>query len=279
MLEFMAVFAASYVWHAMGITFGYHRLLSHRSFVCAKPLEYFFVLAGYLAFEGSPVWWATMHRAHHRYNDTPLDPHSPRHGMARAQFGWLLEKGYASHIDPITQAPDILADPLYKFLEQDGDWSRAHALGFAASFMFRIVLWICFGWQVALASLLAAVAVMQVPLMLNVVCHLPRFGYKNFATGDEDSVNVWWVGLLALGEGWHNNHHAFPGSAQSGLRWFEFDLTWHVIKLAKRLGWVSRVNVPDAVTKQKERRKDARLRLHRFRALRQQRLALAEVAA
>ncbi|HEY9774118.1 MAG TPA: acyl-CoA desaturase [Planktothrix sp.] len=275
MIEFLTVFAVSYVLHATGITFGYHRLLAHRAFSCNKAVEYFWVAMGYLAFEGSPIWWATMHRAHHRHNDTALDPHSPRYGVGRAHYGWLMEKGYASHIDPKTQSRDILVDPIYRFLEQDGSWSRAHSLGFAINFAFRLLIWVYFGWVPALASLFAAFAVMQIPLMLNVVCHLPRFGYKNYANGDEDSVNVWWVGLLAMGEGWHNNHHAFPGSAQSGVRWFEFDSTWLLIRLCKRLGWVHWVNVPEALTRQQLRRRGARVRLGRFRAIRQQRMTAA----
>src|SRR5687768_11947608 len=99
----------------------------------------------------------------------------------------------------------------------------------------------------ALASLLAGVAVLQIPLMLNVVCHIPWLGYKNFKCAD-DSVNVWWVAVLAMGEGWHNNHHAYPGSAKSGLKPWEFDFSWEVISMLKKLGLVTRTHVmnPDA---------------------------------
>src|SRR5205085_1051064 len=127
------------------------------------------------------------------------------------------------------------------FLEQGGDWHRAHAIAFAVGIGFRLAILLAFGWVPALASLLAGFAVLQIPLMLNVACHIPRLGYKNFATAD-DSVNVWWVGILAMGEGWHNNHHAFPGSARSGLHWYEFDLSWLIIRMMKRLGWVDRIN-------------------------------------
>lgn len=240
---FIVVFLLSYAWHAMGITIGYHRLLSHRSFVCNKAVEYFWVLAGYLAFEGSPIWWATIHRAHHRYVDTPLDPHSPRiGGLYHSYYGWLLKKGYSEHVNPQKQAKDLINDPVYKFLERNGDWRRAHIMAFATCFGFRFLLLVCFGWVVALANLLAGFAVLQIPLMLNVICHLPKFGYKTFACED-DSVNVWWVGLLAFGEGWHNNHHAFPGSAKTGIKFFELDLSWLMILLMKRLGLARRVNV------------------------------------
>jgi len=241
MIEFIAIFVVCYIWHALGTTIGYHRLLSHRSFSCPKPVEYFWVLAGYLSFEGSPIWWASMHRAHHRYSDTELDPHSPRFGVANAHFGWLNSERYPEHIDPKTQAKDLLKDPVYRFLEQDGVLPRAHILGFGVGLAFRALIWLCFGWQAALASLLAGVAVLQIPLMLNVVCHLPKLGYKHYETSD-DSVNVWWVAILAMGEGWHNNHHACPGSARSGLRPWEFDLSWLIIASMKALKLVRRVN-------------------------------------
>jgi fatty-acid desaturase len=241
MFEFILLFIAFYIWHSLGVTIGYHRLLSHRSFSCPKPVEYFWVLAGYLAFEGSPIWWATIHRAHHRYVDTPLDPHAPKYGFFNAHFGWLLKTGYAAHVDPEAHSKDLLKDKVYLFLEQGGDWHRSHALVFTIAIGFRVFLLLAFGWMPALASLLAGFAVLQIPLMLNVACHIPKLGYKNFATKD-DSVNVWWVGLLAMGEGWHNNHHALPGSARSGLRWFEFDLSWLIIRTMKQLGLAGRVN-------------------------------------
>ena len=115
MTEFLVLFLGLYIWHAFGVTIGYHRLLSHRSFSCIKPLEYFFVLGGYLAFEGSPIWWASMHRAHHRYVDTALDPHSPRYGgIWNAYLGWTMHDTYPEHIDPNTQGKDLLKDPIYR---------------------------------------------------------------------------------------------------------------------------------------------------------------------
>jgi stearoyl-CoA desaturase (delta-9 desaturase) len=246
MISFISIFVITYIWHALGITIGYHRLLSHRSFSAAKLAEYFWVVAGYLAFEGSPIWWATIHRAHHRYVDTPLDPHSPKYGLKNAHTGWLT-RGYQEHTNPQSLCKDLIKDPLYRFLEQGGDWSRAHFLSFFIGFSFRAVILVCFGWQAALASLLAGLAVLQIPLMLNVVCHIPQMGYRNYAVKDE-SVNVWWVGLLAMGEGWHNNHHAAPSSAKTGVRAWEFDASWLVILLMKKLGLVSRVRIYEGIS-------------------------------
>jgi sn-1 stearoyl-lipid 9-desaturase len=239
--EFLIAFLVSYVWHGLGVTVGYHRLLSHRSFKCTKAVEYFFVFAGYLAFEGSPIWWAAIHRAHHKYVDTPLDPHSPRFGRLHSYFGWLFELAYPSHIEPAESCKDLVGDPVYQLLEQGGDLRKMNNLCFLSNFAFRFLLFFIFGWKVALASMLAAVAVLQIPLMLNLVCHLPKLGYRNFAT-DDDSVNVWWVGLLAHGEGWHNNHHAYPGSARNGMKWYEFDLSYFAIRVLKAFKVVSWIN-------------------------------------
>lgn len=237
LITFLLTFLLFYAWHMMGVTIGYHRLLSHRSFRCAKIAEYFWVLGGYLAFEGSPIWWATIHRAHHRYTDTPLDPHAPKFGWMNAYYGWIFHSSYPCHIAPEVQGKDLVKDPLYRFLEQDGHWERAHALAVIINLGLRVILFFCFGWTVALASLLAAGLVQQVPLLLNVVCHIPKLGYKNFKT-DDDSVNVWWVAALTAGEGWHNNHHAFPGSARSGFKHYEIDPSWLVIRLMKSIGLV-----------------------------------------
>jgi len=239
--EFLIALIVFYIWHGFGVTIGYHRLLSHRSFTCGKLVEYFFVLAGYLAFEGSPIWWAAIHRAHHRYVDTPLDPHSPRYGYMHSYFGWLFELDYPQHIVPATQCKDLVQDPIYRFLEQGGDLRRMNALCFWINIGFRLVLLVACGWKVALASILAGVLVLQIPLVLNLVCHIPKLGYKNFATND-DSVNVWWVGLLAFGEGWHNNHHAYPGAARNGMKIFEIDMSFFTIRALRLFGLVSWLN-------------------------------------
>lgn len=232
--EFIAIFLVSYLWHALGVTVGYHRLISHRSFRVPKIVEYFWVLGGYLSFEGSPLWWATIHRAHHRHVDTPLDPHPPNLGWANAYSGWIIHKCYPAHINPALQSKDLMKDPVYRFLEQGGNWHKAHYLALFIALSYRVAILVFFGWVPALASLLAGVIVLQIPLLLNVVCHIPKLGYKNYATKD-DSVNVWWISPFSMGEGWHNNHHASPGSAKTGMRPWEIDISWLVIVLMKQL--------------------------------------------
>jgi fatty-acid desaturase len=239
-LSFILLVFFFYLWHIFGVAIGLHRLLAHRSFRCPKWLEYFWVFGAYLAFHGSPIWWTTIHRAHHRHVDTPLDPHSPRNGMFSAYTFYSPFK-YADHINPETQSKDLLSDPIYKFLECGGDWRIGYALNVVLCILFRVVLFGLFGWTVVCASLVAGVISLNLPLLLNVVCHIPRLGSQNYTTND-DSVNVWWMSVLCLGEGWHNNHHAFPGSARSGLKWYEIDQCWLVLCALKKIGLVSSVN-------------------------------------
>jgi stearoyl-CoA desaturase (delta-9 desaturase) len=245
MYEFVILFVVFYFYHVLGITVGYHRLLAHRSFNCPKFVEYFFVLAGYLGFQSSPIWWATMHRGHHRFVDTAQDPHSPRNGVYQSIIGWAFKDSYTDVLNPTKQSKDLISDKLYLFLEQGGDWRRMHLCNSIIGFSSRLILLALFGWTVALASVAAGLASQLMAFFLNYICHAPKLGYRNFKTND-DSVNCWWVAILTTGEGWHNNHHSFPGSAKSGLRWFEFDAAWMVIKIMSWLGLVGRITLPPA---------------------------------
>jgi len=130
------------------------------------------------------------------------------------------------------------------------------------------LLWKLFGPTVLWANVTASIGVFMIPQLLNVACHLPKLGYKNFRTTNDDSVNVWWVGILALGDGWHNNHHAFPGSSRSGIRLHEFDLSWQTIRLGKLLGLVTEYNEPDNMLQLVRTRKaGAVARLRRLKQL------------
>jgi fatty-acid desaturase len=225
MFSLICFFVFSYYWHGLGVTIGYHRLLSHRAFKCNKLVEYFWIISGYLAFEGSPAWWATVHRVHHRNADQEHDPHSPDDGNGHAYFKWMFKQDEELiNIHKVT--PDLMKDPLYRFMAWGDD-----ALMLIVNVGFRLIIWALFGWQMALTSLLAGIFVLQIPLMLNLFCHIPKLGYKN-----------------------HNlNNHAFPSSAKTGERWFEVDLSWNIIQLMHSLGLVSRYNLPAATTKKVER--------------------------
>jgi len=243
-LESVAVFAGLtlvfYLWHTFGVTIGLHRLLSHRAFTCPKAVEYFFVFGAYLAFHGSPVWWATIHRTHHRFSDTPLDPHSPLKGYFEA-FAFYREWKYPEHINPKVQSRDLLKDPVYRLLESRGNWRWGYALCVGICLAFRALLWVAFGPIVAGASLLGGIMALNAPLILNIICHLSQFGYKNFKIAD-NSMNNWFMAFICLGDGWHNNHHAVPGSSNMGLKPWEIDVSYLFLRALKAIGLVGTIN-------------------------------------
>jgi len=243
MIEFAIAFLIFYCLHMLGITIGYHRLISHRSFRCSKSVEYFFVAAGYLAMEGSPITWAVVHRAHHRQPDLADDPHGPDKGLFYQYAGWMLDFKYKEGTSPALLTPDLLKDPVYRFLDQDQHLYRAYFLCFVVCVLARLILFAFTDGWIVLASILAGITAQQMPLILNVVSHIPGMGYRSYATGDNSS-NVPWLAMMTLGEGWHNNHHAFPGSARSGIAPHELDLSWIVLRCLQYLRLIQSMNLP-----------------------------------
>lgn len=213
----------------LGITLCYHRLLSHRSFKTHKIVKYFLMLCGTLSLEGDPAWWVANHRLHHKEADLEMDPHSPRVSVAWAHMLWLLfDDGRPS--DPAMMKrfiPDLTNDPMAKFLEK---FFLPINLGFVA-LLFGLGYWMG-GLKTGISMMIwggffRIAWVWHITWFVNSVTHV--WGYRNYETRD-DSLNLWWVALLAFGEGWHNNHHAQPSAAKSGHRWWEFDLTYGIIK-------------------------------------------------
>lgn len=243
MVTFWVVFLLSYLYHGMGITVGYHRLLSHRALRVPRWLEYLIVSGGYLALEGSPVAWVATHRVHHRYSDSEGDPHSPRDGGWHAFAGWLTKPKERFTGEQIEQTvPDLWRDPVYRFF--DFNHTKNHAwVCLALCIALRVVLWVTLGPLAVVANIAGMLTAFIGPFWVNSVCHIQEFGYRNFVTED-GSRNVWWVGLLALGEGWHNNHHAVPQSARHGMKPAEFDISWEFIRLLRWLGLAKDVRLP-----------------------------------
>ena len=223
----------------LGVTLGLHRLVTHRSFVAPKWVERILVLMGALACQSGPIEWVGLHRHHHKFSDQPNDHHDAGRGLWWAHSGWMLHEIPAlQHVGRLTG--DLQKDPLYRWLDRwfllvqlplalglywYGEAAGVHGGGLG------LVLW---------AIPLRLVIVYHVTWLVNSATH--AVGYRNFDSPDL-SRNCWWVGLLAFGEGWHNNHHAFPHSARHGLRWFEFDITWQHIKVLRALGLARKVKV------------------------------------
>lgn len=226
----IAILVAMYFFSALGITIGYHRMLTHRSFDAHPAVRFFFLMLGSLACEGPALDWASIHIKHHANTDTDDDPHSPLHGFFHAHVGWFLN---IYHAEPQIYGKWLLKDRLVLFMSNTFFvWA---ALGLVIPYLLG-------GWTGVLwGGLVRMFLTHHVTWSVNSVCH--TFGGRMFDTNDQ-SRNHWLVGLLAFGEGWHNNHHAFPRAAFHGMRWWQFDLSAYIIRLLEwaRLVWnVSRV--------------------------------------
>lgn len=230
----------------LGITVGYHRLLTHRGFTCPRWLEHTFAILGICNLQDSPARWVAIHRMHHQHSDHQPDPHSPLASFLWGHVGWVVcrhrDLDSTSHYERYVR--DLLRDPFYLKLERYRGWffvfvthaalitlaggiygygvggSSAEAVRFAASW---------FVWAVAVRT----VFVLHGTWAVNSVTHV--IGYRNYETRD-NSRNHWLVALLTHGEGWHNNHHAQPRSAMHGHRWWEFDMSWWVIATLEKVG-------------------------------------------
>lgn len=229
----LILFGVLYTITALGITIGYHRMLTHQGFDCPAWLRGMFLIFGAMALLGSkPESWAATHVKHHAHSDEEGDPHSPLEGFVHAHFGWLYKDD--SFGDPKIYTPQLLQDPVVMFV------SRYQLLWAFLSFAIPFAIG---GWTGLLwGGLVRYFFTTHVTWSVNSVCH--TFGKRAFETTDE-SRNEWVVGLLAFGEGWHNNHHAFPHSAFHGLKWYQFDLSGIIIHLMEKMGlvWnVQRVN-------------------------------------
>jgi fatty-acid desaturase len=222
---------------AIGISLGFHRTLTHRSVECPRWLEYIFATCGTLALQGGPIEWVATHRAHHANADRDGDPHNVRRGLGWAHVEWLYRRNDArpTQAEQRRLAPDLFRVPYYRFLERTYLlWQVALALVLFAIGGLPWVIWGIF---------VRVVVTYHVTWLVNSAAH--HSGYQTFSTGDK-STNNWWVALLTWGEGWHNNHHAFPFSARHGLRRFEIDVTWYTIRLLALLHLVHNIKLPTA---------------------------------
>ena len=231
--------AAFLIWvtTGLGISMGYHRLHTHRSYKVPLGLEYFFAVCGALTLEGGPIFWVATHRIHHQKSDQPGDPHSPRDGAWWAHMGWILF-GDAKHNKTSLMskyAPDLAKQRFYVWLN-NYHWLPTVILGLLLLALGGLPMML---WGICLRVVIG----LHGTWLVNSATHM--WGSRRFATRD-DSRNNWLVALLTFGEGWHNNHHAHPTSARHGLVWYEFDPSWVQIKILKLLGIAKSIQVANA---------------------------------
>jgi stearoyl-CoA desaturase (Delta-9 desaturase) len=250
----ISVMFVMYVLTGLGITVGFHRLFTHRSFDTSRPVRYLFAVLGSMAVEGPVITWVADHRKHHAFADEEGDPHSPHtthgtgalatvKGLWHAHIGWMFEG--VGRADKLRYAPDLMTDRPLRWI----------SAGFFPLMFLSLAIPFAIGYAVggtltdALLALLWGGAVRifllhHVTWSINSVCHF--FGRRRFDTTDK-STNVPWLSVLSFGESWHHNHHAFPTSASHGLRWWELaldpggllirtmeklGLAWNVVKIS-----------------------------------------------
>lgn len=249
-----------YIATGLGITVGYHRLFTHKSFGTGRVMTTILAVLGSMAVEGPLLRWVAFHRCHHQHSDGEGDPHSPHgHGSGvlgilkgfwNAHTGWILKKNDRS---VARYTADLRKDKLLRVL------SRLFPVWILLGLLIPALIGglVTMSWTGALlgfiwGGLVRILVVHHLTWSVNSVCHL--WGTRPFKSHDESRNNPI-VGVLALGEGWHNNHHAFPTSARHGLRWWEFDLSWVVIwTLYKtRLAWDVRVPPAERIASKRNR--------------------------
>lgn len=239
----LSLFIGLYLLTGMGITMGYHRLLTHRSFETGPVIKATVLILGSMAVQGRAIDWASNHLKHHAHSDEEGDPHSPMEGFFHAHIGWLFS---APPADRERYGKRLMNDPVISAI--DRTFLIWVALGLAIPFAIA-------GWEGLLwGGFVRIVLVNHVSWSVNSVCH--TFGDRPFDIKDQ-SRNNWVLGLLAFGEGWHHNHHAFPAMAYHGMSWRQFDLTALIIRLLKRIGLVWNVKLPSAELVARRRRKPA----------------------
>jgi len=241
----IVVLVVAYLIRGFGITAGFHRLLAHRSYQTSRPVQFLLALAGSLAMQGGPLWWVAHHRSHHRYTETDEDIHSPRSkGLWQAHMGWMLHN--EAFNENGANCRDLHKFAELKMLQRHYVWIVAaqaaafYGLGVLLNHLFpaagtsglQILVWGFF---------LGTVLLWHATFMVNSVCHM--WGGRDYQTQDTSTNNVI-VSVLALGEGWHNNHHHYPFSARHGLRWWQFDLTWVLLRTMSLFGLVSNLKLP-----------------------------------
>lgn len=234
-------FALYAITGCLGITLGYHRLLTHRSFQVPKLMERFFALCGMTALQGSPLEWVGHHRMHHAFSDRDGDPHDASRGFWFSHIGWifLIEPKYDDMDQLRRYARDIASDPFYRLMQKplfQISWQA-----FIGWVLYLAGGWSMVGWGV----FVRLVVLYHATWLVNSAAHM--WGYKNYPDVDDRATNNWWVALVSFGEGWHNNHHKFAATAKAGHRWWEIDVTYWVITVLRLMGLAKKIKPIPAI--------------------------------
>lgn len=246
----VAVFFVDFSWFAVAVMFGfyllrmfaitafYHRYFSHKAFKTSRAVQFIFAVIGVMSTQNGPLWWSAHHRHHHRHADQPEDLHSPRHGFWYSHMGWFLNRrNYATQEHLVK---DWMKYPELRWLDR-----HSVLVSVLTGFGFWVAGELLARYQPSLQTsgmqllvwgfLVSTVLLTHVTLTINSFAH--RFGYRTYDTRD-DSRNNWFLAILTLGEGWHNNHHFHAASVRQGFLWWQIDISYYVLRLMAALGLV-----------------------------------------
>lgn len=221
-----------YVVRMFGVTGGYHRYFSHRTYKTSRAFQFLLALLAQSSVQKGALWWAAHHRTHHKHSDQDGDPHDSRRGFWYSHVGWILDDTDATDYRKVR---DLAKYPELVFLNEYPHF---------ASGLLLVTVWAFLGWSgVFIAFGLSTVLLWHGTFTINSLAHM--IGKKRYASGD-DSKNSFLLALITLGEGWHNNHHYFMSSTRQGFFWWELDVTYYVIRALGVLGIVWDIKEPPA---------------------------------
>lgn len=251
--EALRIAVVLYAVRMFGVTAGYHRYFSHRSYRTNRVFQFLLALLGTTAAQKGPLWWAAHHRAHHRFSDTEEDIHSPQKGFWWSHAGWILCDRYAatdlSMVSDLARFPELRLIERYNFI---GPW----ALGVAT--------YLAGGWSGLVVGFFGSTVVLwHATFTVNSLNH--TFGTRRYATSDTSRNNLL-LALLTFGEGWHNNHHHYQVSARQGFFWWEIDLSWYGLRVLQALHLVGGLRTPSPTTRAAGRLSEGEFDLGMFRA-------------
>jgi stearoyl-CoA desaturase (delta-9 desaturase) len=230
-----------------GITAGYHRYFSHRSYATSRVFQFILACLAQSSAQKSVLWWAAKHRHHHLFSDTEHDVHSPRHtGFLFAHLGWIFARKHDTvdlvKVGDFTKYPELM-------------WLHKYEL--APAVVLAVITFLIAGWAgLVVGFFWSTVAVYHATFCINSLAHV--HGSKRYVTGD-DSRNNWLLAFFTMGEGWHNNHHAYQASVRQGFRWWEIDPTFYIIKALSWFGVVWDLKSPPEAVLRNEQKLGSRV--------------------
>lgn len=230
----VAICIGLYVIRMFAVTAGYHRYFSHRSYKTSRFFQFVLAFLAQSSTQKSVLWWSAMHRHHHKHSDTEDDVHSPRHrGFLYSHFGWIFDRQYDTF--ELEEVPDLAKYPELRFLQKYEQ---------IPSVVLGVAVFLLAGWPgLVVGFVWSTVLLYHGTFFINSLAHV--HGVQRYITGD-DSRNNWWLAVITLGEGWHNNHHAYQRSARQGFRWYEVDVTFYLLTALSWIGVVWDLGKPPA---------------------------------